>query len=67
MLREQHGYDDTELLRRIAQIDMRDGRYDHRVASSPPNPCPKCGRVVGKHRTRCMFCGEPIAMMPFQR
>jgi hypothetical protein len=67
LLREQHGYDEQELVRRIAAIDMRDGKYDNRVAKAPPKPCPKCNRMLGKHRAKCLYCGEPIVMTPFDR
>jgi hypothetical protein len=67
LLKEQHGYDEQELVRRIAAIDMRDGKYDNRVAKAPPKPCPKCNRMLGKHRSKCLYCGEPILMTPFDR
>lgn len=67
ILREQHGLDEQELLRQMVQIDIRDGKLDGRVASSPPEPCPKCHRIVAKRSMRCMFCGELIAVDPFAR
>lgn len=68
LLKEQHGYDDQELVRRIVQINMRDGRLNGRVETNPPpQPCPKCGRTLAKRRPRCMYCAEPIAIDPFAR
>jgi hypothetical protein len=67
ILKEQHGFDDKELQKRIVEIDLRDGRMDGRVAATPPAPCPKCGRVVPKQSVRCMYCGEPLLMDPFAR
>lgn len=67
LLKEQHGYEDQELIRQIAAIDLRDGKYDHRVAKTAPRPCPKCTRTLGKHRSKCLYCGEPIQMSPFER
>ena len=67
ILKEKHGLEDQELLRQMVQIDLRDGRMDGRVAATPPEPCPKCQRIVAKQSVRCMYCGEPLLMNPFAR
>ena len=67
ILKEKNGLDDQELLRQMVQIDLRDGKLDGRVAPTPPEPCPKCQRIVAKGSVRCMYCGEPLAMNPFAR
>ena len=65
ILKEQHGYDDAELMRRVQEIDLRDGRMDGRVAQSEPIACEKCGRPIGKRRGFCIYCGTPVADRPF--
>ena len=67
ILQEKLSLDEQELVRRMVQIDMRDGKLDGRVTPSVPGPCPKCNRTLSKGRPRCMFCGEPITPMPFAR
>ena len=67
ILKEKHGLDENELVKQITLIDLEDGRLDGRKAPTPPQPCPKCQRMLGKHRPRCLFCGEPIAADPFAR
>ena len=67
ILKEKHGLEDKELLRQMVQIDLRDGRMDGKVAATPPEPCPKCQRIVAKNSVRCMYCGEPLLMNPFAR
>jgi len=67
ILKEKHGLDDLEIVRQITTIDMEDGKLDGRKAKAPPQPCPKCGRPRGKQRTKCMYCGELIAVNPFDR
>jgi hypothetical protein len=67
LLKEQHGYTDTDLAKLIAEIDLRDGRLDGRVASGPPQPCPYCGHTLAKKRPFCIYCGKPVAPDPFAR
>src|SRR5687767_9672467 len=67
ILREKQGLDDQEIIRQIAAIDMEDGQLDGRKAPQPPQPCPKCGRNLTKQRLKCMYCGEFIAVNPFER
>ncbi len=67
ILKEQHGYEDAELVRRITEIDRRDGRVDGRVAAAPPVSCPRCGRTLERKRPFCLFCGQAIAHDPFAR
>lgn len=67
IVHEKLGLDEKELIRQMTTIDMEDGKLDGRVAPTPPVPCPKCQRTLAKNRPRCLFCGEPIAVDPFQR
>ena len=67
ILKEKHGLDENEIVRQITMIDLEDGKLDQRKAKTPPKPCPKCGRVLGKQRAKCMYCGELIAVNPFER
>lgn len=66
-LREEHGWTDDMLAERMREIDMRDGAEDGRVAASRPRHCPECGKVAGKKRPFCMWCGHPVEMDPFER
>lgn len=67
ILKEQHGYEDEELARRVLQIDMKDGRIDGRVASKPPEDCPHCNRPITADRRYCLYCGEPVPVKLFAR
>jgi hypothetical protein len=67
ILKEKNGLDDNEIVKQIALIDAEDGKIDGRKAKTPPQPCPKCGRILAKQRTKCMFCGELVAVNPFER
>ena len=67
ILKEQHGYADEELIRRIQDIDLRDGRLDGKVATEENPACPECGRtLIGKHPV-CLYCGTAVMRNPFER
>jgi len=66
-LRDQHDFDDDELVRRVADIDLRDGRLDGRVAKSEPVECQNCGRKLGRRRATCFYCGSAVASDMFKR
>ena len=67
MLKEKNGYTDDDLMRRVAAIDMKDGKLDGKVAKSTPAECPKCKRVLNRRHTACIYCGEPVVQHPFRR
>jgi hypothetical protein len=67
MLKEKHGYTDEALEKRIMDIDLRDGKFDGRVADSPPGKCPNCERTLMKRRPRCLYCGETVGIDAFER
>jgi len=68
MLKEQHGYTDEQLIDRINQIDLQDGRLDGKVAKEKIRPdCPSCGRKLIGRRPVCLYCGTEVARNPFAR
>lgn len=69
ILKEKHGYTDQELVRRVEEIDLRDGKLDGKVAKVKPD-CPKCGRKLMGKRPVCLYCGAEVArvdLQPFSR
>ncbi len=68
MLKEQNAFDDDELVRRITEIDLRDGKLDGRVSKKEePRRCPTCNRVLSKKRPLCIYCGTAVRTAPFGR
>jgi hypothetical protein len=67
IMKQQHGYDDTDLQRLVTQIDMRDGKLDGRVARSEPVKCPQCGKPLLKKRPRCIYCGHAAPPRLFEK
>ena len=49
ILQEQHGLNEQDLLLRVQELTKGEGKA---------NPsCSECGRVLGKNRANCMYCG----------
>src|SRR5712692_13470 len=67
ILKKEHGYTDDDLTKLVSEIDLRDGQLDGRVAKSPPQPCPHCGKIMSRHRSLCIYCGQPVPLAPFAR
>lgn len=67
ILKEQLNYDDEELVRRVQEIDMRDGVLDGKVSKKEPKKCASCGRTVMKKRPQCMYCGHINQKEIFER
>ena len=60
LLCERTGLDEDDLLAKIQEVDLRDGRLDGRVdegVNAPPAQCPACSRVNNSRRTTCLYCG----------
>lgn len=48
---------DEELKEKIKQIDLKDGKLDGKVAEGPAEKCKKCGQIMQKNKTICIYCG----------
>ena len=67
MLKERHGYRDVDLIKRVAEIDMKDGQLDGRVQKTEPKACPHCRRKLTRRRMICLYCGKPVLPEVFAR
>jgi hypothetical protein len=59
ILRTRVGITETELLDKINEIDLRDGRQDGRM-SPRVTDCPKCSRKLSTKNARCIYCGTAV-------
>ena len=69
ILKEKHGCTDAELVQRVQEIDLRDGKLDGKVAKVNPD-CPKCSRKLMGKRPVCLYCGAEVTrvdLQPFSR
>ena len=67
IVKDQNGYTDEELLQRVRQIDLSDGKLDGKVAKSLPQDCPNCQRPMSRNRPICLYCGAPVNQALFDR
>lgn len=61
--REKGGFTDDELVAKIQEIDLRDGKLDGKMAK-PAAECPSCQRVNNPSRQRCLYCGNTLSTLP---
>lgn len=55
-LKEKHNLDEQDLMQRMEELDLMDGRKDGRVAPQVVT-CPSCSRKMNSKNMKCMFCG----------
>jgi hypothetical protein len=67
VLKEQHGYSDEELIKRVQAIDLRDGIADGKVAKEIQPLCPQCHRTMIRNQPKCLYCGAEFKRNPFER
>jgi len=60
LLCEKHGFSEADLLAKIEEIDLGDGRADGRVEQPKGRRCGECGRMVSKIHTICIYCDSSL-------
>jgi hypothetical protein len=56
LMEERTGLTDEDLVKKIAEVDLRDGKADGKM-SAIAKPCPSCGSMISPRFNRCLFCG----------
>lgn len=64
ILRDKLGVSDVELVERINELDLSDGKLDGKVRKTAV-ACPSCHRTISPRFPKCMYCGQPIVHDPF--
>ena len=56
LLKEKTDITEEELLKRVEDIDLTDGKMDGKVSPLAAT-CPQCGRTLSAKHHRCLYCG----------
>ncbi|USD35892.1 MULTISPECIES: hypothetical protein [Ferrimonas] len=70
ILSERLNVSDAELVTRMNEIDLRDGKLDGKLSNSrlTAMACPECGKTIGKRRANCYWCGARVeGVSPFKK
>jgi hypothetical protein len=59
LLREKTGLSEEDLLRKVEELDLSDGRLDGRICTLVV--CANCGKRISARNARCLYCGAPQA------
>jgi hypothetical protein len=59
IVRERMGLSDQQILDRIKEIDLRDGKADGKISRSI-QPCPQCQRNNQSGQSSCVYCGTAL-------
>lgn len=59
LLQERDGIDESVLLDKVNEIDLRDGRLDGRLEKRQPQRCGGCKRTISDRHRKCIYCGTP--------
>jgi len=64
LLRDRTGLTEEDLVNRVNEIDLSDGKLDGKVRRGGVC-CPSCGRTVARRFRKCLYCGQAIVYHPF--
>ena len=59
LLRDRTKLTEDDLIAKVSEIDLRDGREDGKMGIGGA-PCSNCGRILNKRHELCMYCGEDL-------
>jgi hypothetical protein len=56
LLQDKLGVSEAELLARVEELDLQDGKLDGRISGGVVN-CKDCDRPLSKRHRKCLYCG----------
>lgn len=57
IIAETSHFDNQLLVKKVNEIDLRDGRLDGKLKRAVQK-CTSCGRTLHKEHARCLYCGS---------
>lgn len=65
LLQEKTGVTEEDLVEKVREIDLKDGKLDGKVRPRVAH-CPSCNRKMSPRHKRCLYCGaENLSHTPF--
>ena len=64
IVRDRLGVAEDELVARVNDIDLSDGKLDGKVRRTAVS-CPRCKRTIARRFKKCVYCGQPVLHDPF--
>ncbi len=64
LVRDKLQLTDLQLIDRINELDLSDGKLDGKVRKTAVS-CPSCGRTIARRHAKCMYCGQAVMHDPF--
>ena len=61
MLSESTGWSEEELIKRVTELDLRDGKLDGKALGTVIE-CPECKRPLSRRHRRCMYCEHEMTV-----
>lgn len=55
------GVTESELVKRMNEIDLRDGKLDGKISKVQVIECDDCGHRIKKQRPNCYWCGAKVS------
>ncbi len=63
LMKEHLGLTDDQLLKRVQDIDLSDGKLDGKVMQGVSD-CKKCKRSLSPRHAKCIYCGTVRETLP---
>ena len=58
LLTAHTGLTEAQLLEKMQEIDLRDGKQDEKPLETVSAVCEACGRTYSKRHNHCLYCGH---------
>jgi hypothetical protein len=59
LIQEKLGLSEKDLLKKVQEVDLRDGKIDGKVHAEV-KMCPGCENVLSARHLKCIYCGAPV-------
>lgn len=57
LLKARTGLREDDLMKKMQEVDLRDGVADGKITRTQAAQCKKCGRPLSPRHRKCLYCG----------